>query len=189
MKQEYSSKEEIVAKAKDIILEQGIDNLSMRKLASECYLALGTLYHYFASKEDLLVAIMEDYWKDHFKIFFSISSTNDFKEMFSKFYDASHLAFSNFESLFIKRKVDGGKTLMIRGKMREAQFKELISNVLIQSILDDKKIDKAIFNNVFPLEEFVLTLVDMVVLSLVNHDDKKDFLLHLINLILYKEVA
>ena len=42
----------------------------MRKLARECYLALGTLYHYFSSKEELVIAIMEDFWKRRFKNYF-----------------------------------------------------------------------------------------------------------------------
>ena len=49
-----------------IAAEQGLRALNMRTVAGECGTALGTLYHYFANKEDLLIAAIGSVWQDIF---------------------------------------------------------------------------------------------------------------------------
>jgi AcrR family transcriptional regulator len=46
--------------ARGMILRDGILNLQMARLADACDYATGTLYQHFASKEDLLVAVVAD---------------------------------------------------------------------------------------------------------------------------------
>lgn len=50
----------ILNKAKDLILEQGVDLLSMQEIANRSELSKATLYLYFLNKEALLDAILED---------------------------------------------------------------------------------------------------------------------------------
>lgn len=52
-------KTEIVAIAKEIIVEEGISNLSIRKIAKEWGQSIGTIYYYFASKEEILIAMIQ----------------------------------------------------------------------------------------------------------------------------------
>jgi|GEM_PF-1890902 len=49
----------IIDAARRIILEQGIESLSVRKLAGESGLALKTIYNLYGSKENVLVALFE----------------------------------------------------------------------------------------------------------------------------------
>lgn len=49
--------------AKDIILQEGYDKLSMRRVAAECGIAVGTIYNYFPNKEVMLAGIMVEDWK------------------------------------------------------------------------------------------------------------------------------
>lgn len=46
--------------ARELILQDGLLNLQMAKVADACDYATGTLYQHFASKEDLLVALASD---------------------------------------------------------------------------------------------------------------------------------
>lgn len=116
MKTNYSSREEIFTKAKEIVYREGISKLSMRKLASECYLALGTLYHYFDSKEDLVVYIIEDFWMNHFKTCYKEDEELGFEEIFRRFYDVANNAYGEFESIFSNAKIAGAKSLLVKGK-------------------------------------------------------------------------
>lgn len=50
----------ILAAATELIAAHGVDGMTMRQLAAACDLHIATLYHYFASKSDLLGAIVED---------------------------------------------------------------------------------------------------------------------------------
>ncbi|MEA2081583.1 MAG: helix-turn-helix domain-containing protein [Elusimicrobiota bacterium] len=52
----------IIEKAFRLIAENGYEGTSMNLLAGECAVSKGVLYHYFNSKEDLLIKVMEHHW-------------------------------------------------------------------------------------------------------------------------------
>ncbi len=57
-------REAILSAAKEALLAEGYDKLSLRGVARQCGVAVGTLYNYFPSKLDMTAAIMLDDWKD-----------------------------------------------------------------------------------------------------------------------------
>lgn len=52
-------KELILAESKKMIRNNGFQKAAMSKIAQKCNLAVGTLYNYFKSKNDILLAIFE----------------------------------------------------------------------------------------------------------------------------------
>ncbi len=46
--------------AAELIASRGYHSMGLRNLASECGITLGTLYHYFPSKEDMLAELFDD---------------------------------------------------------------------------------------------------------------------------------
>ena len=48
--------------ARAIAAEEGAEGISIRNLAARAGIATGTVYNYFASKEDVLLALTEEYW-------------------------------------------------------------------------------------------------------------------------------
>jgi AcrR family transcriptional regulator len=46
------------AKAIQLIAEHGYEAMSLRQLATECDMQSGSIYHYFSSKQDLLVTLL-----------------------------------------------------------------------------------------------------------------------------------
>lgn len=57
-------RDEILEEAKKLMVEQGLETLSMRKLADRIHMTPGILYHYFANKEALMKAIVSDGYQD-----------------------------------------------------------------------------------------------------------------------------
>lgn len=62
-----TSKEQILSVCREIIAGEGVSALSMRAVAERCHVALGSLYNYFPSKDDLLTAAVESVWEDIFR--------------------------------------------------------------------------------------------------------------------------
>ena len=58
-KQIEAKKKQILDIAETIITEEGIENLSVRKIAARLNQTPGILYHYFKDKEAVLAAIVE----------------------------------------------------------------------------------------------------------------------------------
>ncbi|MEG0852636.1 MAG: TetR/AcrR family transcriptional regulator [Angelakisella sp.] len=59
-------KEHILKTAKDLSKEQGIAALSVRMVAQQSGIALGSIYNYYPTKGDLIAAVIEDFWKEAF---------------------------------------------------------------------------------------------------------------------------
>jgi AcrR family transcriptional regulator len=62
-------KEQVIKAAKSCIVNQGISNLSMKKLAEEAGVSTGIIYHYFKNKEDVLLQVLkESFRRSHEKV-------------------------------------------------------------------------------------------------------------------------
>jgi AcrR family transcriptional regulator len=57
-------RETILQTAKNILLSDGYDKLSLREVARQCNIAVGTIYNYFPSKLTLTAAIMLEDWTE-----------------------------------------------------------------------------------------------------------------------------
>lgn len=55
-------RESILSNTRDILINQGYDALAIRDIAARCNASVGTIYHYFASKEVLVASVMLDDW-------------------------------------------------------------------------------------------------------------------------------
>lgn len=72
-------KQLILEKSKEILINEGYSKLSMRNVAKACDIALGTIYNYYPTKKDLVMAMMEGYWEEYFHLLDKImNSEKDF---------------------------------------------------------------------------------------------------------------
>lgn len=68
MNTSVTSKEAILETCRNLVSANGLDHLNMRAVAQACGVALGSLYYYFPSKDDLLLATIESVWEDIFHL-------------------------------------------------------------------------------------------------------------------------
>lgn len=61
-----TSKDAIMQVCRCIVAEKGLAALNMRLVADACHIALGTLYNYYADKDELVLATVESIWRDIF---------------------------------------------------------------------------------------------------------------------------
>lgn len=61
-----TSREAILKTCRDIIAREGLEAISMRSVARACQVAIGSLYYYFPSKDDLLIAAIHSVWEHIF---------------------------------------------------------------------------------------------------------------------------
>ena len=62
MRQKVTSREQIREAALAIAVREGIDHVSIRKLASACNMAVGSMYNYYPDKDALIAAVAETFW-------------------------------------------------------------------------------------------------------------------------------
>lgn len=89
-------RELILNEAKKILYNEGYGGISIRRVAKECDIAIGTIYNYFPTKKELIVEMMTDFWQEYFYNIENILNTED------DFYVKLKYVFDDL-SQFIKR--------------------------------------------------------------------------------------
>jgi AcrR family transcriptional regulator len=62
MRQKVTSRDKILEAAMEIAIREGVDHVSIRKLANACGIAVGSMYNYYPDKETLISAVSERFW-------------------------------------------------------------------------------------------------------------------------------
>lgn len=63
MNKSVTSREALLAAAKDIAYSQGLSSVNIRAVAAKCGVAVGSIYNYFPTKADLIAGVIEDFWR------------------------------------------------------------------------------------------------------------------------------
>ena len=61
-----TSKEDILKASRELIKRKGLNAINIRSVADEANIAVGSIYNYFKSKEELTIAVIVSVWADIF---------------------------------------------------------------------------------------------------------------------------
>lgn len=166
-------KELILKAAKEVAHEEGLSKISMRKVASKCEIALGTIYNYYPTKMDIVIAIVEDFWNECFKNFHTIYNNElDFFTQLEKvyFYILDYL--EKFESNWLDELTSLSSDNKHKGKKKESEFIKNFGG-MFKRILDEHKSEfsKEVFES-FSDDQILKFIIDnfFIMLRRFEHD-------------------
>ena len=121
-------REQLLNAAKRQISERGYANTTIRSVASECKLAVGTVYNYFESKDMLIASFMaEDWYECTAKI--KAFSTHDKKAFLHCIYGALVEFSEKHKALF--EDADAAKVFATVFSERHHQLREQIAELIL----------------------------------------------------------
>ena len=100
MSRAVTSEEEILKVSCGIVAKKGIAAVNMRTVASECGIALGSLYNYFSSKSELLSATIEAVWKDIFQMGKTLEKCENIVEYLNLLFEGVENSRSRYPKIF-----------------------------------------------------------------------------------------
>ena len=59
-----TSEEAILSACREFVAESGLQSINIRDVAKKCGVSIGSIYNYFPTKSDLIVATIESIWKE-----------------------------------------------------------------------------------------------------------------------------
>lgn len=158
-------KELILASAKEIAYNEGTSAISMRKLALNCNIALGTIYNYYPTKMDIIISIVEDFWRNCL-VSFKAKENIDFFQEIESLYFHIYDYLEKFKSDFLTGLSSLSANSKNKGKLKEAEFMDNLVG-FFQRILEKhksefnedsfKELDKKKFNR-FIIDQFLVML-------------------------------
>lgn len=169
-----TSKESILKVAKEIVSKEGLKALNIRKIAKECDIAIGSVYYYFPSKDELLIEVIENVWEDIFRIDEMGYEEISFVDFIEKIFNHTEEGIEKYPNFFSIHSLTFKAQNMNKAKGSMRKFIDKFKDNLLISIENDENINQNAFNSDFTKEqliEFILTGLMSIVLQK-NYDTK-----------------
>jgi len=136
-------KELILDQAKKLLHDEGYSKISIRRIAKECDIAVGTIYNYFPTKKELIVEMMTEFWKEYFyDIHIIINSDEDIYVKLKKIYDILEEFIKRFKTVWLNTEIYSTPDYIESGLKRE----NIYINKLIKVI--EELLKKEMYNNI-----------------------------------------
>ena len=180
-----TSKEEIIAACQKIAKERGLEAISMRSVASECGMAVGSVYNYFSSKSELLCAAIENIWKDIFHMSASQCAFSDFVECLNWLFDSVQRGSQMYPEFFSRHAmVFASEDQKAGHQMMEKYFRHLEEN-LLNVLRRDPNVREDAFDEVLTPELFISYVLELFVSSVFHFQKDYRGILEIVRRCLY----
>ena len=158
--------------SKEIAIKDGLNNINMRLIAKNCNIAVGSIYNYFPSKSDLVIATIEAIWKDIF-------NTNTQSFNFDNFIDCLNWLFNTvsenilkYPDFFTLHSLSLNNDQKIKGSKAMECFFKSIKYKLLKILEKDKNVKSNVFNDFLTptiFIDYVFTLLISILIQKQNN--------------------
>lgn len=165
-----ASKEAILEASRNLIREQGWKALSIRSVAAACGVAVGSIYNYFDSKSDLIMATVESVWCDIFHISGEEAASADFVDCIVWFFESMERGGQKYPGFFTLHSMSFIGEDKSKGQQLMKQSWEHIQRRLYGVLMSDKNVRPDAFDSRFTPEKFVDLTFSWMISALLKED-------------------
>lgn len=176
---------EILEACKKIVIEKGLNAVSMRTVAKECHVAVGSIYNYYNSKEDLIISTIESIWTEIIQDIDLDYQTNSFIDYLSQLFDQIHDGCQKYPQFFTIHALSFTKSSKEKGRQAMANYFEKMKGNMLTCLHNDQKIRKDLFDEHFKDTDFIDYVFSNFIATLADSSKSRIFLLELIKKVLY----
>lgn len=155
MNKTVTSREDILAAGKAIAARRGLVAINMREVASECGVAVGSIYNYFPSKNDLMIATVEAVWIEIIQEIADSPDTEGFLETVEKLFCCVKSGGEKYPYFFSAHSMSVEKSGLDQGREVMGQYFDYIKIKLLSSLEADQRVKKEFFSERCTRTEFV----------------------------------
>lgn len=171
----------LLAHARTLMNEQGAEAINIRALAKLSGVSVGTVYNYFASKEDILLALTEEYWQV------------TLREMEGAIPNGSFLAQMEAIYAYLRDRMnDSARTLMsslgsveTAGQQRMHAMQQVLRAAVIRRMSMDPAIPSGLWQNAFTQQAYADFVIMNLMMQLRADAPDIKFFLEIMNKTLY----
>ena len=180
-KKDDAIKRTLLSCADRIECSEGVQAISMRRLAAEANIAVGTVYHYFDSKQEVLLTLTEEYWKDALAQMREHVSAGRFDEQLREMI------------VFLRSKMNDCAEILMRslhddaenGRIRMASMQSVLRRSLVERMEKDGAIMEGVWSVSFTKEAFADFVLQNILALLQRKEDDATLFLEIVSRVLY----
>ncbi|MGN0406603.1 MAG: TetR/AcrR family transcriptional regulator [Bariatricus sp.] len=186
MNTSITSKEAILEVCRSIVAKKGLLALNMRAVSDECHIALGTLYNYYANKDELLLATVESIWKDIFHMGQKCEREDSFSEYVRYLFECVQKGVGEYPDFFATHSISLANSEKGKAKRTMQHYFTHMKDGLLKVLSADQAVAKDVFSQSFTEEAFVGFVLDNILLLLVQREESCDTLVDIISRVIYR---
>lgn len=181
-----TSREAILTACKELVIEKGLMALNIRDVASRCGVAVGSVYNYFPSKEDLAVATVASVWTEIMHQESGIESQASFIETVRSLFERIYQGSRKYPSFLNVHAMSFGKMDKQKGRTVMNQYFQHMEKGLLESLARDPDVNQAVFSETFSRPAYVDFVFSNMLSHVMNQQDHPDFLIEIIRRTIYR---
>lgn len=166
-----TSREKILAVCRELVADKGLLTVNMRTVAEHCHVALGSLYYYFPSKDDLLIATIESVWADILKLDDLMEPQMNFAEFVAQFTAHIKCGIDKYPNFFTAHAMSLSSAGRAKGCESMQRYLTLVRSRMLDILKCDAQIDSEVFTGDFSREQ----LVDFILASIMAAMSQRNF--------------
>lgn len=180
-----TSEKEILDICKNIVVEKGLQAVSMRAVAKRCNVAVGSIYNYYDSKDDLIISTIKSIWMEIINEVDFNYDTNDFIEYLSKLFNQIHYGCKKYPNFFTVHALSFTKSSKEKGRQAMDDYFNEIKDNMLKALKNDLKIKKGLFSDDFKEDAFIEFIFSNFISILADSSKSITFLLELVKKLIY----
>jgi AcrR family transcriptional regulator len=180
-----TSREAILEKCRDMVAKEGLASVSIRAVAEACSVSVGSIYYYFPSKDELLIATIEHVWQDIFHMEECGGLERPFDETVQSVFNQVREGMKEYPHFFSAHSLSiAGSS---RNEARETMEKCLkhMKKGLLSSLENDPLVKREVFVAPLTMEAFVSFVMDNLLTSLMLQKDDCEVVLSVVRNVAY----
>lgn len=159
-----TSREAILKTCRELVSENGLASLNMREVAQKCNVALGSLYNYFPSKNELMLATIESVWQDIFHMEQPCKAATSFPEDVQRIFESLQAGLVAYPNFFTAHSI--GFASGDKGQARQTM--ERYFQHMKHGLLETLRRDAAVREDAFSAELSPVEFVDFILSALLS---------------------
>lgn len=164
--------------ARSLADTEGFDAINIRSLASLAGVATGTVYNYFSDKEEILLELTEEYWKQTLAEMRIVITDRSFCSQLEEIYAFLRRRMESPAGVLMKR-LGNVKTA---GQERMSSIQESLVQSMVQRMEKDPDIRKDVWDGFFTKEQYARFIMMNMVMSLRDEAPDIQFLKRIVRL-------
>lgn len=186
MNKAITSQEAILCVGKEIVLEFGLEGLNIRDVARRCGVSVGSIYNYFPTKSDLIIATIESVWKDIMNGYKVCEDQRSFVDNIQSLFLNIQKGPVNYPSFFSAHSMSVAAIDKEKGRESMDKYFLNMKKGLLATLNADSMVNDDAFSPAFTKEDFIDFVFSNLMTLLVEQANSCNFLLEVIRRIIYK---
>ncbi|MCK5129788.1 MAG: TetR/AcrR family transcriptional regulator, partial [Clostridiales bacterium] len=147
-RKDINPKQTILSTAKEIAKKQGINKISIRQVVKLSGISIGTVYNYYSTKADLLVAVIGDFWKEAFmqKEFMTLGDKGFYNKI-QEIYESLYKYLSTYKTDWLKQMALLTTEEKKLGRIKEKEYFSRIYDLILSLMDSDETIREKTWEN------------------------------------------